>query len=640
MDAVRSHCAVALPEGGAVVLDLEEMLAYLREATGKDGTARELILTQAEALGDPAIPGGDHAAVLAWLEQAQGRWQQQYPLEPELQMALKPLTPLLATQALTNPLFLKPGEHDLHRLLDAVQSAAIGWQVNLGRGAQPLLSQVERTVELLQSWWRDGRGSLSEICDQAIAQLQAERSRALRMARRNTELEIGRTRTRAARSAAARMINEGLDIYPLPRAVERFIKGHWYDSAQLVYLKYGEKSEQWRKVKEVTDTLLESMRGREDRGNARRQQIFELIARLPRDLRRWLLSLQHDAQALDQTIGRIESIHLQILKQKELEMDLLAFIPVDAEEAATPSPAVAAIGQGDWFALPGEGGTLRAQAAARIDDEQRVLFTNHMGLKAASLGYRELEALLASKRAIPLYQGASFSLSMAWAAGLETREQLQLLADTMPQPEAVKPQHIEDEAPTAREVEGVTEPLEEAAATDDFELELGSEPAAQTSPPAEATPTRNTEQDKSEWLQSEPIDTLNKVLPGDSMSVREIASEQEFELLFDDKKGPDDLSDSDRQQIKEYLDKRRGLHEQSGNSEPDSAFRLGITPDTWLGFHDGDQPTMAKMAIFDQERQLYIFVNREGAKLRELSHEALKDLMDRGLVDILQTRKG
>ena len=103
------------------------------------------------------------------------------------------------------------------------------------------------------------------------------------------------------------MINRGLDIYPLPRALESFIKGPWYESAQLVVLKYGTDSEQWQQMSAVTDTLLESMRSREDVGENRRQQVFELIAKLPREVRRWLLSLQHDQAALDRhTAGEID----------------------------------------------------------------------------------------------------------------------------------------------------------------------------------------------------------------------------------------------------------------------------------------------------------------------------------------------
>lgn len=57
----------------------------------------------------------------------------------------------------------------------------------------------------------------------------------------------------------------------------------------------------------------------------------------------------------------------------------------------------------------------------------------------------------------------------------------------------------------------------------------------------------------------------------------------------------------------------------------------------WLGFHDGDMPMMAKLAVHDPENNKFIFVNRKGVKLREVSTAELARLIDDGLVDILET---
>ena len=58
----------------------------------------------------------------------------------------------------------------------------------------------------------------------------------------------------------------------------------------------------------------------------------------------------------------------------------------------------------------------------------------------------------------------------------------------------------------------------------------------------------------------------------------------------------------------------------------------------WLGFHDGDTPLMAKLAVHDKDRDLYTFVNRTGIKMRELSGRELFQLMASEMVDILETR--
>jgi hypothetical protein len=58
----------------------------------------------------------------------------------------------------------------------------------------------------------------------------------------------------------------------------------------------------------------------------------------------------------------------------------------------------------------------------------------------------------------------------------------------------------------------------------------------------------------------------------------------------------------------------------------------------WMGFHDGETPIMAKLAVFDPRNDRYIFVNRRGIALRELTRAELKSLIDRDLVDVLETR--
>ena len=58
----------------------------------------------------------------------------------------------------------------------------------------------------------------------------------------------------------------------------------------------------------------------------------------------------------------------------------------------------------------------------------------------------------------------------------------------------------------------------------------------------------------------------------------------------------------------------------------------------WLGFHDGDKPLLAKLAAHDREGDSYIFVNRRGIKMRNLSKHELLALMEKGLVEILEAR--
>ncbi len=64
---------------------------------------------------------------------------------------------------------------------------------------------------------------------------------------------------------------------------------------------------------------------------------------------------------------------------------------------------------------------------------------------------------------------------------------------------------------------------------------------------------------------------------------------------------------------------------------------INLPMGAWLGFHDGDTPIMAKLAVHDPENDYFIFVNRQGIKLRQVGRTELIKLIDNGLVDILET---
>lgn len=77
----------------------------------------------------------------------------------------------------------------------------------------------------------------------------------------------------------------------------------------------------------------------------------------------------------------------------------------------------------------------------------------------------------------------------------------------------------------------------------------------------------------------------------------------------------------------------------AGGASPsqDTQRRINLQMGAWLGFHDGDTPLMARLAVYDLENDYYIFVNRKGVKMRQVSRLELLNLIDNGLVDILET---
>ena len=69
-----------------------------------------------------------------------------------------------------------------------------------------------------------------------------------------------------------------------------------------------------------------------------------------------------------------------------------------------------------------------------------------------------------------------------------------------------------------------------------------------------------------------------------------------------------------------------------------TVLQLQIPIGTWLGFHDREPPIMARAAVRDLDKDSYIFTNREGIKLRELTVPQLVTLIERDMVDILERK--
>jgi hypothetical protein len=72
--------------------------------------------------------------------------------------------------------------------------------------------------------------------------------------------------------------------------------------------------------------------------------------------------------------------------------------------------------------------------------------------------------------------------------------------------------------------------------------------------------------------------------------------------------------------------------------DANTVLQLQIPIGTWLGFHDREPPIMARVAVRDLDKDSYIFTNREGIKLRELTVPQLVTLIERDMVDILERR--
>ena len=420
----------------------EELLEYLRTAEDLERAPLDSVLAQTEVIGDPALPSEADCAALRWVGDTFDLWEESFPLESPLAAQLRKLKPVAAVAAVLDTDFYTPGTHPLHRILDLLHKAAIGWQENLGRVGHPVLTLIEKTVAEVLAMEGEHRSELTDLARSIVDATLRMQSRADRMAKRAVETELGRLKAAQARVSAAAMINQALQKYPAPPEIGRFMRAPWYASAQLVFLKFGEDSEQWKKMSSTTNMLLESLQPPDEAHESRRQELFESVANIPGEVKNWLLSMQHDSEAVEQIMSEIEYAHLRIMRNQPTTLENIPPIELEGKKPSIPDTKVPLKGvrEGQWFLIrTRRGDILRARITMMDHDYQQLLLCNQAGIKVQTVDFINFAELLDTGTARHLDSEATFSRAMTVAAGIESDDALQRLSGGQPPKTPSKP---------------------------------------------------------------------------------------------------------------------------------------------------------------------------------------------------------
>jgi len=423
---IVQHCS-AMPSAASPeeALSVDEIIGYFESDAEPQTSILKAVLAGAEAMGDPGLPNREHTALMLWIDKALVLFQTKYALEPEIHNKVGALKRALLKAALTDSTFSIIGSHPLHQLIDLIHTAGIGWQQQIGRAAAAYEELVDHIVYSVNG---DSTGDLPALVAEVTSGHERDFQRSLKMMQRVVDAEKGRLKTLAARAQSGMMINSATANMQAPPQISKLITGDWNDSAQLTLLKFGDKSPEWEEVKQTTGTLLRSVQPFSEGGAGSRQELFELVTQLPRSLRQWLVSLQHDSEALESAIGEVESVHMLLLRQQELELIPIPQIALPAYEEHPARGAhfdtISTLRAGRWLALKLDGDWLRCQLCLNHVQSQRLIFCNRSGMKVASLTYNEFAELINEKSIRPLQGGKAFSLCLARAAGIDDTDQL------------------------------------------------------------------------------------------------------------------------------------------------------------------------------------------------------------------------
>jgi hypothetical protein len=148
------------------------------------------------------------------------------------------------------------------------------------------------------------------------------------------------------------------------------------------------------------------------------------------ELKQWLLSLQHDNNAVNDAVSVVEFAHLCMLRGSPLETTAIEPLPLPTAAGASDEPEESADGAevGQWYLIEGQEGPLRARIIFRLQDERQLLFANRAGMECLRLDCDEFSRLLAEGKAMELHRGASFSRCLAASAGVNEDSDLEQLS--------------------------------------------------------------------------------------------------------------------------------------------------------------------------------------------------------------------
>ncbi|MCR8923669.1 DUF1631 domain-containing protein [Dasania sp. GY-MA-18] len=215
--------------------------------------------------------------------------------------------------AMQDKSFFSRGGHPARKLLNAMATAALGWEEPQQLDRDPLYKKIGAIVDQLLEDYDNNAELFDDILSDFNAFLELERRRASLIEQRTLDAEDGKAKSELARAAVKQLLQEKLQGVDLPPAVMSLLQDAWSNVLFLINLKEGQASHDWTEAVQVVDDLLWSVSPMDT--GADRKRLLQLIPSLLNALRKGLTQVAFNPFEMNRLFDELENIHLAQLKQ-------------------------------------------------------------------------------------------------------------------------------------------------------------------------------------------------------------------------------------------------------------------------------------------------------------------------------------
>ncbi|SDT96057.1 DUF1631 domain-containing protein [Halopseudomonas salegens] len=243
--------------------------------------------------------------------------------------------------AIADKSFFSRSSHPARKLINELARATLGWSDHDDLTRDKLHEQIEQTVERLLEVSDPQPELFAELHAELSGYVRQEQRRSDRLEQRTRDAEEGRARVDAARHDVAGALNELLLGRSLPVVALDVLRDVWSQQLQMVALREGSDSPQWRQSMAMAKALVASFANVEE---ADKPERLAAASKLREKMQSALLESGLDSPQALQQLHDLAAAHESMFASKPVvKPERAAEAPKEPQADTTPVAAKRAV---------------------------------------------------------------------------------------------------------------------------------------------------------------------------------------------------------------------------------------------------------------------------------------------------------